>query len=108
MIRVMLSLDLADAESERDNFNAFLGEQQWKKLADVNTVWALEYEALSQSSEEDVRNLKGHISRVLLAAAEQFKPSSITYVAQIGNLEVIGRVIRKKDSEYKLFEYSPC
>lgn len=58
MIRVLLSLDLTNKESERDNFNNFLAEQQWKKLAGVNTVWAIEYDDFSQTNEQHVTKSK--------------------------------------------------
>jgi hypothetical protein len=107
MINVLLSLDLTDAGDERDGFNAFLADLEWKKLKHVDTVWAIEYPKYSAASETDVSYVKGNISRILTAAAEKFEFARITYVAQIGNVELVGRYIKKKDGVYKLFEYSP-
>ena len=108
MIRVLLSLDLTNKESERDNFNNFLAEQQWKKLAGVNIVWAIEYDDFSQTNEQHVTNVKRDLSKVLLTAAREFKPDRITYVAQIANIECIGRYIYREGGDYKAFIYEPC
>lgn len=107
MINVMLSLDLKDAKDERDEFNAFLKDLKWKKLGHVDTVWCIEYPQYNQADQTHVDFTKGNISKILLAAAEKLQLVKITYVAQIGNVEVIGRVIRKDAGVYKLFTYSP-
>lgn len=107
MINVMLSLDLTDAKDERNDFNDFLDEFEWKKLEHVDTVWFIQYPQYSQGCEVHVSYVKGNLSKILLAAANKLQLSKITYVAQIGNVEVVGRFIKKKDGVYKLFEYSP-
>ena len=81
MIRVLLSLDLTNKESERDNFNNFLAEQQWKKLKDVDTVWAIEYDDFSQTNEQLMAQLQ-RIEQALDKSMTRSDEQLAYYVAQ--------------------------
>lgn len=97
MIRVMVSLDLVNAESRRDDFYKLLAKKGWIKLAHVDTVWVL---SKMGHTEQDERDAMADIARVLTEAATEFKPTCINYVAQIGNNIAIERVVEKRASEY--------
>lgn len=103
MIRVLLSLDLIDSEDQRDDFYAFLRAKKWQKTNDVDTVWTIKYPNANPDKKEDYEALRNKIAKTLIEAATEFKLKKIYYVAQLGNYEVIARVIRKEDSKYKCF-----
>jgi len=100
MIRVMVSLDLVNAESRRDEFYKLLAAKGWNKLARVDTVWVFNK---TGSTEQDEREAMGHIASVLIEAAIEFKPTRIDYVAQVGNNIAIERVVEKRASEYAAY-----
>jgi len=84
-LHVMLSLDLSDIDNQRYHFNAYLVEKEWEKLNEVDTVWHRTYsysQSLDYVAADDVK-------ATLEKAAIKFKPSSIEYVAQVGNAKPI-------------------
>jgi hypothetical protein len=94
---------LIESEDQRDDFYEFLKEQNWLKTEDVDTVWTIKFGSANPDKEEDYEALRNKIARTLIEAATKFKLKKIYYVAQLGNHEVIARVIRKEDSKYKCF-----
>ena len=106
MIRVLLSLDLTNKESERDNFNNFLAEQQWKKLAGVNTVWAIEYDDFSQTNEQLMAQLQ-RIEQALGQSMTRSDEQLAYYVAQareiidlsIGSQKDVLEALQQRQSE---------
>lgn len=97
MIRVMVSLDLVNAEPQREEFYKMLAANGWTKLTSVDTVWTFSKMG-STKEEEDVA--RSEIAKLLTEAAKEFKPTRITYVAQIGNNSAIERVVEKRVSDY--------
>ncbi|WP_236190200.1 hypothetical protein [Pseudomonas pharyngis] len=104
MIRVLLSLDLIDSEDQRDELYEILKKKNWQKTKDVDTVWTLGYTKLDPSKESDFVKIKNNITSTLITASKNLKLKKIYYVAQLGNNEVIARVIKKVDGEYKAFK----
>lgn len=103
MIRVLLSLDLIESEDKRDDLYDVLEEKNWKKAKDIDTVWTLTYPKLNHENTEDFKKIKRNIASTFKKAAKDLKIKEIYYVAQLGNKEVIARVIRKVDGEYTVF-----
>ncbi|WP_444447886.1 hypothetical protein [Pseudomonas kurunegalensis] len=104
MIKVLLSLDLIDSEDQRDDFYDFLKAKKWQKTNDVDTVWTLLYTKLNPEKDEAYNKIKNNIAKTLIEAATEFKLKKVRYVAQLGNHEVIARVVRKEDNKYKCFK----
>lgn len=107
MIRVMLSLDLIDSEDQRDDLYELIEKQNWKKLNDVDTVWTLTYPKHDHEDEERLTKIKNYIASFFKTSAKELKIKELYYVAQLGNKEVISRVVRKVDGEYKAFIREP-
>lgn len=101
MIKVLLSLDLEKSEPKRDDFYAILGSKGWRKTNDVDTVWTISFTKLDPDNENDYKTIKNRLASVFIEAAKELKLKRIHYVAQLGNREVIARVITKVDGEYK-------
>jgi hypothetical protein len=101
MIRVLLTLDLIKSEDERTKFYIFLSKQKWQKTKDVETVWTLTFPKLNSELASSRKKAKIKIRDNFFEAAKEFKLKEISYIAQIGNHEIISRVIKKKDGEYK-------
>ncbi|MBJ2219617.1 hypothetical protein [Pseudomonas sp. MF7453] len=101
MIRVMVSLDLMNAEPRRDDFYKLLATKGWVKLAHVDTVWTF---STPGHSKQDELNAMADIAEVLTEAAIEFKPTRINYVAQIGNNVAIERVVEKRRNQYCAFD----
>jgi len=103
MIRVLLSLDLEKSEEKRDDFYDILATKGWKKTKDVDTVWTIKFTKLDPDNEDHYKTIKKRLAAVFIEAATELKLKRIHYVAQLGNTEVIARVIKKADNEYKCF-----
>ncbi|MGZ0715707.1 hypothetical protein [Pseudomonas palleroniana] len=103
MIRVLLSLDLEKSESKRDDFYAVLETKGWRKTKDVDTVWTIRFTKLDPDKEEHYKIIRDRLASVFIEAATELKLKRIHYVAQLGNHEVIARVIKKVEGEYKCF-----
>lgn len=103
MIRVLLSLDLEKSEDQRDDFYAILESKGWKKTKDVDTVWTIKFTKLDPDNEDHYKTIRNRLASVFIEAATELKLKRIHYVAQLGNAEVIARVIKKADDEYKCF-----
>jgi hypothetical protein len=103
MIKSMLSLDLINGEKERDELYALLEESGWKKAKDVDTVWIIEHPSLTQQDKDSVQTVKNDIATILIRAARALKLHEIYYVAQLGNADVIGRVVKKVNDKYSVF-----
>lgn len=103
MIRVLLSLDLEKSEEKRDDFYDILATKGWKKTKDVDTVWTIEYPKLDPDNEDDYKRVRNRLATVFIEAATELKLKRIHYVAQLGNAEVIARVIKKVGNEYNCF-----
>lgn len=101
MIRVMISLDLVNGESRRDDFYKLLASKEWIKLAHVDTVWTF---SKPGHTKQDELSAMAEIVEVLTEAAIEFKPTRINYVAQIGNNIAIERVVEKRLSHYGVFD----
>lgn len=104
MIRVMLSLDLAKASDERDDFNKLLAKEKWKKLSKVDTVWVLRFDKYDQSS---FKAIQKYVTQFLLDAAKKLKLEKISFVAQIGDAKAIGCQILKENGSYITSEFDP-
>lgn len=104
MIRVLLSLDLIDSEDQRDDFYAFLKKKKWQKTNDVDTVWTLQYSKLDPEEDANYRKIKDNIANTFIEVATELNLKKIRYVAQLGNHEVIARVVRKEENKYKCFK----
>lgn len=100
MIRAMVSLDLVNAEPQRDEFYKLLAAKGWNKLARVDTVWV--FNKMGHTV-QDERDAIAHIASVLTEAAIEFKPTRIDYVAQVGNNIAIERVVEKRAGEYAAY-----
>lgn len=100
MIRVMVSLDLVNAEPRRDDFYKLLAAKAWVKLANVDTVWT--FNKMGHTKQDEI-DAAADIAKVLTEAANEFKPTRINYVAQIGNNQAIERVVEKRASEYAAY-----
>jgi len=101
MIRVLLSLDLEKSELKRDDFYAILESKGWKKTKDVDTVWTIKFTKRNPDNEDDYKGIRNRLASVFIEAAKELKLKRIHYVAQLGNYEVIARVITKVEGEYK-------
>ncbi|CRM05961.1 hypothetical protein [Pseudomonas sp. 24 E 1] len=96
-LHVMLSLDLSDIDNQRYYFNGYLAENSWEKLNEVDTVWHRTYNYVQNQDNVVADELK----KLLKKAAEKFEPSSIEYVAQIGNAAPIKAVWVKTTAGYQ-------
>lgn len=103
MIKSMLSLDLINGEKERDDLYALLDESGWKKAKDVDTVWFIEHPKLTQQENDSIQTVKNDIAAVLIRAARRLELYEIYYVAQIGNADVIGRVVKKVKEKHTVY-----
>ncbi|WP_454840528.1 hypothetical protein [Pseudomonas hormoni] len=103
MIKSMLSLDLINGEKERDDLYALLEESGWKKVKDVDTVWLIEHPTLNQQDKDSLQTVKNHLATTLIHAAKTLKLYEVYYVAQLGNAEVIGRVVKKVNEKYSVY-----
>ncbi|RMR07134.1 hypothetical protein [Pseudomonas syringae group genomosp. 7] len=101
MIRVLLTLDLIKSEDERTKFYNFLSKQKWQKTKDVDTVWTLTFPKLDIELPSACKKAKAKIRDTFFEAVEKFRLEEISYIAQIGNHQVISRLIKKKNGEYK-------
>ncbi|MEX5593231.1 hypothetical protein [Pseudomonas orientalis] len=101
MIRVMVSLDLVNAEARRDDFYKLLAAKEWVKLAHVDTVWTF---SKPGHTKQDELNAMADIADALTEAATEFKLTRINYVAQVGNNIAIERVVEKRGSHYAAFD----
>lgn len=104
MLYSMVSLDLANAKKDRPDFNKLLADKSWVKLSNVDTVWSIFF---PKANETDYQLIVDTIAKTLLAAAKELKLDRISYVAQIGNVEAIGRYILKENGSYKTGEFNP-
>ncbi|ALE01050.1 hypothetical protein [Pseudomonas syringae] len=100
MLHVMLSLDFANAEEKRADFYKYLESKYWKKQGGVDTVWTCSQQLMTQINSADVL---ANIADILLAAAKEYKPSTITYVVQIGNSDAISRIVKKVNGSYGVY-----
>lgn len=103
MIRVLLSLDLEKSEDKRDDFYAILESKGWKKTKDVDTVWTIGFPNFDPDNEDDYKRIRNRLASVFIDAATELKLKRIHYVAQLGNAEVIARIIKKADEQYKCY-----
>ncbi|MDA7011300.1 hypothetical protein PI739_02905 [Pseudomonas cerasi] len=103
MLHVMLSLDFANAEESRNDFYKYLDTKNWSKRDNVDTVWTFYLDKHTQTDSDEVIKF---ISSTLLAAAKEFKPDGITYVAQIGNAQAVSGGIAKKSGVYSSYTES--
>jgi len=103
MIYMMVSLDLAKAEGERDDFNKYLADLKWTKLSNVDTVWAFH---MAYNSGDFIL-VQNYITATLLTAAKEFKLEKISYVAQIGDAKAVGGQIVKKNGVYSTPTFNP-
>lgn len=103
MLHVMLSLDFSHAETERYDFYKHLQGLGWEKFGDVDTVWRREFPNRSTDS-TSAMGTAGDISEELIEAAKKFQPKEISYVAQVGNHEAFARVVKKKFSQYSVYD----
>lgn len=101
MIHIMVSLDLVNAESRRDGFYKLLAAKGWVKLGAVDTIWTFSKTGYTQ---HDASQVEGEIAKLLTEAATEFVPTSISYVAQIGNNVAVERIVEKRDDHYGVFE----
>mgnify|MGYP001040780023 CR=1 FL=1 len=104
MLHVMVSLDLSNAKKDRPDFNKLLADKGWVKLSNVDTVWSILF---PKASETNYQLIVEVIAKTLLEAAKELKLDQVTYVAQIGNFEAIGRYVLKKNGVYKAGEFNP-
>ena len=103
MLHVMLTLDLSQAEPERNDFYKHLLELGWEKFSDVDTVWRREFPG-RPTDDTTACGTAGDIGEELTAAAERFRPKQISYVAQIGNHPAYARVVRNETKRYAVYE----
>ncbi|KKA06214.1 hypothetical protein VP02_18865 [Pseudomonas ogarae] len=103
MLYAMLSLDFSHAETERYDFYKHLQGLGWEKFGTADTVWRREFPGRPTDSTSAMATA-GDISEELIAAAEKFRPKEISYVAQIGNHEAFARVVKKKFSQYSVYD----
>lgn len=97
MIRVMLSLDLIDAEDKRADLYGMLEDAGWRKARNVDTVWVKEFRNYSPNLDEGrLKELRGEIAAPFFAAYKSLKLSKVYYVAQIGNECVISRQVEMR------------
>ncbi|GLO54043.1 hypothetical protein PPUJ20066_00790 [Pseudomonas putida] len=92
----LLSLDYEERGPSRANFYAHLSRKGWSKMGDVDTVWKKSH-THSPASDDTVEL---EIKSMMSAAATEFKPKRIDYVAQIGNNPPIERAFVRKVSGY--------
>jgi hypothetical protein len=104
MLYVMVSLDLANAKKDRPDFNKLLADKGWVKLSSVDTVWSILF---PKANETNYQLIVDVLAKTLLEAAKELKLDQISYVAQIGNAETIGRYVIKKNGVYKAGEFNP-
>ncbi|SDW30302.1 hypothetical protein SAMN05444064_10223 [Pseudomonas syringae] len=100
MLHTMLSLDYVNGEDTRNDFYKYLAAKNWTKRDKVDTVWTLLFDKYAQTDSDDVIK---YISSTLLAAAKDFKPDEITYVAQIGNARAVSGGVAKKSGVYSSY-----
>ncbi|MNC34053.1 hypothetical protein D3C75_824690 [compost metagenome] len=106
MIRVMLSLDLIDAEDKRADFYGYLTNDGWKKAKNVDTVWLKRFSDYTALDEEQVKKLRNEIAAPIIEAYKKLKLHKVFYVAQIGNNCVISRVVEKRDGKTAAYSES--
>lgn len=103
MIKVMLSLDLINAEEKkRTDFYADLSGAGWKKAKNVDTVWLKDFEGCT-SSEDDLKKIRDNIATLFINSYKKLKLEKIFYVAQIGNEIVISRVVEERSGKVKAY-----
>ncbi|MDT3268545.1 hypothetical protein QNL75_26145, partial [Pseudomonas amygdali pv. morsprunorum] len=78
-----------------------LKSKGWMKTKDVDTVWSIKFTKRDPNNEDDYKGIRNRLASVFIDAAKELKLKRIHYVAQLGNHEVIARVITKVDGEYK-------
>lgn len=97
MIRVMLSLDLIDAEDERNDFYGALADDGWKKAKSVDTVWLKKFTSYTTLDEASSLKLRNEIANSIIKPATELEIKQVFYVAQLGNDAVISRVVEKRN-----------
>lgn len=106
MIHVMLSLDLANAEQQRDAFNKALADEGFIKLTGVNTVWT--YTFPNEPEQRLIDQAARVIRDYLRDLVEELGIEKVSYVAEIGNSSPVGAVIEKIRGAYKVEDYDPA
>lgn len=107
MIRVMLSLDLKNAtDAQREDFNTALADNAWLKLQDVDTVWFKRFKNI-KDDDDGAKEVRNSIAKDIKNAAAKAKIQKVTYVAQLGNRDAIGRIAAKADGKYGITHYNP-
>ncbi len=97
MLRIMLSLDLTNANDNRADFYKYLHDAGWKKVHNVDTVWLKETNDTSNPDAHALIDIdRKHIADILINAHKNLKLEKIFYVAQIGNATPINRVVEKR------------
>lgn len=101
MIYCLLSLDLSNADDQqRRDFNKDLSENlEWKKLTGVDTVWARTFN-FPVVTKMAVSAVAGAVDSQLIGAVKDQGISSLKYVVQIANTEVVAAEITKTPGRY--------
>jgi hypothetical protein len=101
MIYCLLSLDLSNADAQqRRDFNKDLVENlEWKKLNGVDTVWARTFN-FPAATQMAISSVAGTIDSQLIGAVREQSISSLKYVVQIANTEVVAAEITKLPGRY--------
>jgi hypothetical protein len=104
MLRVVVSLDLKEADAVRNDFNAFLAELHWVKMSNVDTVWSFHFAERDQT-QHDVT--KKYLTDKLMLAAKAFKLKKISAIAQVGNAKAFGHTITLNNGVHSGADYNP-
>lgn len=104
MLRLMLSLDLTNANGNRADFYKYLQEAGWQKAKNVDTVWLKETNDTSTPDVQALINIeRKHIADILINAHKDLKLEKIYYVAQIGNATAVNRVVERRNGVSNAF-----
>lgn len=106
MIHIFLSLDLRNANEQRDAFYNKLGAVNFIKVDGVDTVWILPMNITP--TQERIDEVAGYIHTVLKDTVKKLDIERISYVLQMGNTPPTRVVVEKVRGTYRVDEFDPA
>ncbi|MHC5132004.1 hypothetical protein ACYSTU_12755 [Pseudomonas glycinis] len=106
MIHIMLSLDLKNADEQRDDLYKKLRAVHFIKVDGVDTVWVLPMNV--SNTQQRIDELAGSIHEILRSTVEKLDIQRISYVLQMGNTPPTRIVVEKVRGIYKVNEFDPA
>lgn len=106
MIHIMLSLDLKNADEQRDDLYKKLKAVNFIKVDGVDTVWVFPLKV--SDTQEKIDEYAGAIHTILRSTVEKLDIEKISYVLQMGNTPPTRIVVEKVRGIYRVNEFDPA